>query len=135
MTKSRFFAALLLVATFTVSGCVVRARGGVYVPAPSVGVVVYEEPPPPRVTYVAPRPGFLWIEGHWYRRGNNWAWYDGRWERERTGYVYAPGRWERRGNGRVWVDGRWNARAGYRTGNPNVQRDNRGGGVITRDHR
>jgi hypothetical protein len=112
------------------SGCVVRARGGVFVPAPTAVVVVEEEPPPPRVTYVQPRAGFIWIEGRWIHRGGRYHWHDGHWERERVGYVYAPGRWERRGRGHVWVEGRWRSGGGNRGRN-----NNRGGGNVTRDHR
>lgn len=88
-------------------GCVVRGTGHAYVSGPVVEVE--EEPPPPRVVRVDVRPGFLYIDGRWERRHNQWVWRDGYYERERVGYVYAPGRWERRGRGHVWVEGRWNA--------------------------
>lgn len=85
-------------------GCVVRGS----VSGPAVVVEEYdEEPPPPRV-YVAPvRPGFVWIEGRYHRRGNRWVWVDGRYERTRANQVWVQGRWERRGRRHVWVEGRW----------------------------
>ena len=122
-------------------GCVVRGTGHAYVSGPTVAVVeVEEEPPPPRVVHVDIRPGFIWIDGRWERRHNQWAWRDGYYERERVGHVWAPGRWERRGRGHVWVEGRWQAggRVEHR-GGPEV-RDHRDppprqAPPIVRDHR
>src|SRR5262245_38359003 len=56
-------------------GCVVetRARARVVAPPPPpppaavVEVEVEEEPPPPRTVVVETRPGFIWVEGRWYR--------------------------------------------------------------------
>ena len=101
------------------AGCVVR--GTARVAEPVAVVEVDEEPPPPRTVVVESRPGFIWIEGRWYRQGNQWAWRDGYWERERAGYVWEPGRWERRGRRHVWVEGSWRAGGG--------------GGAVIRDHR
>jgi hypothetical protein len=102
----------LLAATLlgTAGGCVVEARG--HVSAPVAVVEVDEEPPPPRTVVVETRPGFVFIEGRWYRSGGRWEWQDGRWERERTGHVWVAGRWERRGNKHVWIEGSWRASAG-----------------------
>jgi len=110
---------LALAATLTAaaSGCVVTARG--HVEAPAAVVEVDEEPPPPRTVVVESRPGFVFIEGRWYRRGGRWEWADGRWERERVGHVWVPGRWERRGRRHVWIEGSWRA----------------SGGAVVRDHR
>jgi hypothetical protein len=127
-------------------GCVVRAHGRVHVP---VAVVeVEEEPPPPRVYIRDTRPGFVFIQGRWDRRGGRWEWRDGYWERQRAGHAWEDGRWERRGRGHVWVEGRWRAGAGDRVErreqpNRNVRdhrrkdappppRDN---GPVIRDHR
>lgn len=112
----------LLTATLlgTAGGCFVEAHGRVSAPAPVAVVEVEEEPPPPRTVVVETRPGFLFIEGRWYRRGGRWEWGDGHWERELAGYVWAPGRWERRNNRHVWVEGTWHAG---------------GGGTVVRDHR
>ena len=102
-------------------GCVVRAHGYVPAPAPVAVVEVEEEPPPPRTVVVETRPGFLWIEGRWWRRGGRWEWTDGHWERERTGYIWTPGRWERRGHRHVYIEGGWRAGGS--------------GGAVIRDHR
>ena len=114
---------LLITATLlgTAGGCVVEARGRVVAPAPVAVVEVDEEPPPPRVVVTEVRPGFLFIQGRWYRRGGRWEWSEGHWERERPGQVWVAGRWERRGNKHVWVEGSWRASGG--------------GGAVVRDHR
>lgn len=110
----------LAASLFGAAGCIVRARAGVVAePPPPVAVVeVEEEPPPPRVVVVEQRPGFIWVEGRWYRRGGRWDWIDGHYERERVGYVWVPGRWDRRGRRHVWIEGSWHA-----------------GGPVVRDHR
>jgi YXWGXW repeat-containing protein len=105
-----------------VEGCTVEAHGRVRAPPPptaTIEVEVEEEPPPPRRVVVETRPGFVFVEGRWYRRGGHWEWADGRWERERVGHVWVPGRWERRGRHHVWIEGSWRA----------------GGGAVVRDHR
>lgn len=93
-------------------GCFVEARGRVVTPAPVAVVEVEEEPPPPRTVIVETRPGFVFIEGRWFRRGGRWEWTDGHWERERVGHVWVPGRWERRGRNHVWIEGSWRANSG-----------------------
>lgn len=111
----RFASVLAVLGLITVSGCVVRTRGHVRVrpavvvvdPAPVGVVVVQSEPPPPRYVQVEQRPGFIWIQGRWDWRGNQWYWLDGHWERQRSRHVYHPGQWQRRNNGYVWVEGRW----------------------------
>ena len=102
----------LLAATIAggASGCFVEARGRVVGPPPpvvAVDVEVEEEPPPPRTVVVETRPGFVFIEGRWFRRHGRWEWNDGHWERERAGYYWVPGRWDRRGRHHVWVEGSW----------------------------
>jgi len=61
----------LLTATLlgSTGGCVVRASGRVAAPPPVAVVEVDEEPPPPRAVVVETRPGFIFIEGRWFRRG------------------------------------------------------------------
>jgi hypothetical protein len=100
----------------TAGACLVEARG--HVAAPVAVVEVEEEPPPPRRVEVEARPGFLFIEGHWYRSGSRWVWQDGHWERTRRDRVWVQGRWERRGRRHVWIEGEWRA-----------------GGNVVRDHR
>jgi hypothetical protein len=103
----------------TAGGCVVRAHGHVPVPVAVVQVEVEEEPPPPRRVVVESRPGFIFIEGRWIRRGGRWEWNEGHWERQRSGYVWYQGHWERRGNRHVWIEGEWRS----------------GGDTVIRDHR
>ncbi len=123
------------------TGCVVRARG--HVSAPVAYVEVEEEPPPPRAVIVETRPGYVYVQGRWDRRGGQWIWMDGRWDRERAGYRWDDGRWERRGRGHVWVEGRWSAGGGGRVNNGPQVRDHRSDppppppqqGPVIRDHR
>ena len=140
--KHTLGSAALLAAIALGSGCVVRAHG--QVAAPVAYVEVEEEPPPPQeVVVAAPRPGFIWIEGHWTWNGGRYVWNNGYYERERVGQVWEQGRWERRGRGHVWVDGQWRGGGEVRSnGNGNV-RDHREGppppaednGPRVRDHR
>ena len=99
-------------------GCLLSTRGA---------YVVDVAPPAPRYSYVEQRPGYLWIDGHWWWNGGTWAWADGYWEVERPGYAYNPGRWDRCGGRWCWHEGGWHGRGGGGT----VVRDHRGGG----DHR
>lgn len=124
------------------AGCVVRGQARFSAPAV---IVVEEEPPPPRQVYVDTRPGFVFIQGRWDRRGNQWVWRDGYWERERAGHMWVDGRWERRGRGHVWVEGSW--RAGGRPARVQQRQDvrdhrrdqrreeRRNDGPVIRDHR
>jgi hypothetical protein len=93
-------------------GCYVSGQAQVTAPAPQpvVTVQVDEAPPAPQYEAVAVRPGFVWIGGHWFRRGGRWEWRGGYFEPERDGYSWAPGRWEIRGNRHVWIEGGWHER-------------------------
>ena len=126
---------LLLVTLFAgvATGCVVRTRGHVRV-APVAVVEVDEAPPPPRHVVVQTRPGFVYIRGHWTRRGSRWVWLDGRWERERANHAWVQGRWETRGRRHVWVKGHWEAHRGPAVRDHRDRRDHRRGPVV-RDHR
>src|SRR5271169_5602821 len=88
------------------AGC----TGTVRVAEPVAVVEVDEEPPPPRAEVVEVRPGFVFVQGNWFRANGRWEWRGGRWERERVGYVWEGGHWDRRGNRHVWVEGRWRGR-------------------------
>jgi hypothetical protein len=70
-----------------------------------------DAPPPPREERIVSRPGYVWVQGNWARRGSHWRWRSGHYERERTDMVYVHGRWDRRGRSYVWVDGGWHPRA------------------------
>ena len=108
VSRRRRGALAFVLAGALLGGCTGGVMFDATVPTPTYGVVVTEAPPPPRYVEVAPRPGFVWIQGRWDYRGGRYVWMNGRWERERAGYVYAPGRWDHRGNGYVWVNGGWN---------------------------
>ena len=56
------------------------------------------------------RPGFFFVQGHWYRDGDRWSWSRGYYERERPGYVYVQGRWDRDGGRFRYREGGWRAR-------------------------
>jgi hypothetical protein len=86
----------------TTAGCMAHGQYG-------GALVVRSEPPPPRSTYVEPRPGYVWVDGRWGwdDYSNEWVWYDGYWVEDRPGYYYVAGRWENRGDRYVWTHPRW----------------------------
>jgi hypothetical protein len=138
MMKNMLGSLALVVSLVPAGGCVVTAHARV--PEPVAVVEVDTDPPPPRYEEVVVRPGFFWIQGHWYQSGGQWVWMGGHYERERAGYAWEPGRWETRGRGRVWVEGSWRAGAAAAPG-PAV-RDHRhpeppppARGPAVRDHR
>lgn len=62
---------------------------------------------PVEVIGIAPRPGYIWIGGHYVWRGR-WVWVPGYWSRPPVGYaVWVPGHWDRRPGGWIWVEGHW----------------------------
>jgi len=130
----------LLLAALLLPACVVHGSG--YVSGPTAVVEVEEEPPAPRVVVVDTRPGFIWVEGRWYRSGGRWEWSNGHYERERAGQYWTQGHWERRGNRHVWIEGRWQAGAARREERHErreerreERRDHRDDGPVIRDHR
>jgi hypothetical protein len=96
----------------TLNGCYVSGQAAVVAPAPEpvATVEVEEAPPAPQYEAIVVRPGYVWIGGHWLRRGGRWVWRGGYYEPERRGYVWAPGRWEVRGSRHVWIEGGWRVR-------------------------
>jgi len=66
----------LLAGSFLMFGAILNACAG-------GGYYVRYGPPAPRyaVVGVAPGPGYVWTNGYWDWRGNNWAWAEGRWTR------------------------------------------------------
>jgi hypothetical protein len=99
VTKRLSFA-FLLAAGMVTGGCYGTVAYRASVPMPTAGVYVETAPPPPRVEYYDPRPGFIWIQGRWNWSGGQWVWMGGHWERERAGYYWEPGRWDNRGGRR-----------------------------------
>jgi WXXGXW repeat (2 copies) len=95
--KATGFLALVLAAT-SLAGCYTYASYATYAP------------PPVRVeTFgVAPGPGYVWVNGFYTYRGNNYAWTPGRWAVPPRGrHVWEPGRWENRGGRYQFRQGRW----------------------------
>ncbi|MEZ4403069.1 MAG: hypothetical protein R3B06_23805 [Kofleriaceae bacterium] len=118
---------LLLGAALATSLSACTVRGHAWVSTPGV-VVVEERPPPPRREVVVVRPGYIWVDGHWDRRGNRWLWVDGHHERARANAQWVPGRWEARGRGHVWIKGTWKSH------DDRGRRENRGRARV-QDHR
>ena len=92
--------------------------GGCVVEQPAPRPVVVEERPPPVVVRVAPpvevveevpppRPGFIWVRGHWRWNGSAHEWERGHWEAERVGYRYVQPRWEHVGEEWHFTAGFW----------------------------
>ena len=75
---------------------------GVALPALSADLIVVEKAPPPvrEEAVPAPRAGYVWSQGYWDWRNNEYVWVPGTWVRERPGYVYHHREWRER-------DGRW----------------------------
>jgi hypothetical protein len=70
-------------------------------PAMAQTIIVQSAPPAPRHEVMpGHRPGYVWSEGHWVWRGDQWTWARGHWVPERAGYAYVAPHWEQR-------DGRW----------------------------
>ena len=92
---------LLLAAALPIllGGCYVAGRGT---------VAYAEAPPPPRYVVVDARPGYVWVDGHWYWGANSWAWSDGYYIVDRPGYVWVQGSYY----GRRYRPGYWNHGSG-----------------------
>ena len=61
-----------------------------------------------KLTVPLPVPGYVWINGYWGYRGNDYVWITGRWEQPPRGRRrWEDGRWEHRGDRYQWRDGRW----------------------------
>jgi hypothetical protein len=94
------------------------------------------DPPPPRYTYVETRPGYVWVDGHWYWNSYDWAWRPGYYVVDRPGYSYVQGYY----HNRVYRPGYWSPRRTVVVDRPHrleVRHPQRGnsGKVIIRDHR
>jgi hypothetical protein len=64
-------------------------------------------PPAPPVERVAPRRGYIWVEGNYEWRDGRYAWTGGHWEAERPGQRWHGGHWDWQGDRYVWVRGEW----------------------------
>ncbi|MEO8595641.1 MAG: hypothetical protein ABI759_20145 [Candidatus Solibacter sp.] len=96
---------LLLTTTVLIGTALTGCAGSGYYATARFG-----PPPAPRYGMVgrAPGVGFVWTDGHWDRRNNNWAWVDGRWMRPLRGRaVWVPGSWHQRGQNWRFERGHW----------------------------
>jgi hypothetical protein len=109
-----------LAAAAPLTACYVQTRAAVVVDAP---------PPRVRRVQVEPRPGYLWVDGHWISRGGRWVWRDGHWVRSRPDHAYVQGRWIKRSGRWHWVEPRWERRSARE------RRQVREGREPVRDHR
>jgi hypothetical protein len=74
--------------------------GSIATPATAVVVVLVAPPPLRAEVSPPPRPGHVWVNGHWEWRQHHHQWIAGTWLRERHGYRYSQPAWVER-------DGRW----------------------------
>ena len=102
----------------------VAASFGSIATSATAAMVVRVAPPPSRAEVTPPpRPGYVWVAGHWEWRNNHHQWVKGSWLRERRGYRYNQPTWVER-------DGRWTMERGsWRRG------DRDGDGVPNRQDR
>lgn len=62
--------------------------------------VVVKRPPAPRV-------GYVWIDGGWYRSRRQWVRKPGYWISPKPGRVYMTGHWVHTRKGYYWKNGYW----------------------------
>jgi hypothetical protein len=97
--------ALALATAFGVLPLAAPAQVSVNINVPGIVAVA---PPAPRVEYIpTPRPGQVWVQGHWYWNQRDYAWRPGYWQPARANYAYAPGRWVPVSGGYRWIEGDW----------------------------
>jgi hypothetical protein len=98
----------LLAGAFVLAGAILGACGGGY-----YGGSMYVRTAPPAPRYYgpigsAPGLGFVWTNGYWDWRGNNWAWVDGRWLRPpHRRSVWVNPEWRHDGRGYRFRRGYW----------------------------
>jgi hypothetical protein len=87
----RAIAAAAVLASVTLTGCVVAPAPGYYAGGP---VMVAPPPPQVEVVGVAPAPGLVWVGGYWNWVGGRHVWVGGRWEAPPRGYhAWVPHHW------------------------------------------
>ena len=97
-------AAMLALASVTLTGCVVAPAPGYY-----AGGTVMVAPPAPQVEVVgvAPAPGYVWIGGYWNWVGGRHIWVSGHWTKPRPGHHWVAYEWVRQGDGWRLRPGHW----------------------------
>jgi hypothetical protein len=57
---------------------------------------------------VAPSRAHVWVDEEWVPQGNSYAWHGGYWAAPpRPGAIYIKGHWSSSRRGHVWISGRW----------------------------
>lgn len=74
---------------------------------PSAGVRLAAGPPPPPPAQVQPRPGLVFVSGHWEMANGTWSWTEGYWVPQRPGYLWVDGEWIDAGGYWRWRPGHW----------------------------
>jgi hypothetical protein len=98
--KKRLMVGTLLLAGAAFTAC----GGGGYYTSVRYG------PPAPRYGMMGrpPGAGFVWTDGYWDWRGNNWHWMNGRWQRPpRPRAVWVAPMWRQDGGRWRFHRGRW----------------------------
>jgi len=97
----------LLGGAFVLASTILAACGAGY----GGGYYVRSGPPAPRYYGAmgrSPGFGFVWTDGYWDWRGNNWYWVDGRWMRPpHHRSVWVAPQWRRDGHGYRLRRGYW----------------------------
>jgi hypothetical protein len=78
----------------------------------STVIIAPEAPPPPRVEVrpEPPRPGMIWMEGHWEwtPEKRTFGWIPGEFAAPpQPRATWSPGHWQKRPDGWVWAPGHW----------------------------
>ena len=81
-------------------------------PVAAQDVVIAPPPPQVEAIPVLPGPGYAWIPGYWTWVGNQWAWAPGHYElAPRPGAIWIVGHWRPLPGGRWrWGPGHWRYR-------------------------
>jgi hypothetical protein len=81
--------------------------------ASSAGIRLQAPPPAPPPAQVQPRPGFVYVQGHWQAQPGTERseWRDGSWVPARPGYAWVDGRWIDAGGYWKWQSGHWVAQS------------------------
>ena len=106
----------LLVLALAAAAAPIGASAQVSVNINVPGVVTVAPPPPRMERMPGPRPGQVWVPGHWQWAGNAYAWRACYWQAARPDYDYVPGRWVAADGGWRWVEPDWRRGPGRHEG-------------------
>lgn len=56
---------------------------------------------------LSPGPGYIWLDGDWYWRGNQYRYRPGYWKVPPPHRTWSPGYWQKHGSGWHWRGGQW----------------------------